>query len=167
MYDLEKIYEDVRCDIDRIGIKPGYIRSVHTKDGVHSFLARCKKYTEAYNASSISDAYEIEVCSWVLESLELTEIRDIMAHEILHTCDGAFSHGPEWKRLASILNKQLGYDIQRTKKTSAFPEKKYKVVCQNCGYVIQRNRRSKVVKHPELFLCPACSKNTLQYIGNS
>lgn len=161
MYDLEKIYEDVRCDIERIGIKPGYIRSVHTKDGVHTFLARCVRYTEKIYGDLTCDIFEIQVCSWVLEMLRLDEIRNLIAHEILHTCDGAFSHGTEWKQLAITVNEKLGYEVQKTQKTSTSPAEKYKVVCQECGHIVQRSRKSKVIKHPELFLCPACSKNTL------
>jgi len=167
MYDLEKIYKDVRKDIEGIGIQPGCIQKVYAINEEHNFLGQCIKHTEVCG-NLCYDAFDIEICSWTLEQLQLEEVKDIVAHEILHTCKGAFSHGSEWKALAKLTNEKLGYNIRSTTtKTNASLEQKYKIECKECGYITYRKRKSKLVKYTKHFLCPECSKKSLILVNHA
>lgn len=62
-------------------------------------------------------------CNWCLQKYEIhitdkmvasTEkyIKDILAHEILHTCFLAKNHNYPWNHYANIMNKTYGYNIK-------------------------------------------------------
>lgn len=92
-------------------------------------------------------------------------------HELIHTVPNCFNHGPEWKRWASVVTGETGLIIKRTNDDSDkgvtenhFPvrshEKKYAVMCPDCGYHWYYERAGKHVQHPEWYRCGAC-KTTL------
>lgn len=62
-----------------------------------------------------------------------------LLHELIHTINGCFNHGKNFKYYASIINKAYGYNISRTTDSSKFgvelPKQDYKfeIVCANCG----------------------------------
>lgn len=94
-----------------------------------------------------------------------------LAHETIHTLQGCFNHGENFKwvgrRLASLYD---GVTITRTRCDAGYiawknqhkphVEKpiayKYKIVCEKCGQTFYRQRLSSIVKNPNNFRCGKC-----------
>lgn len=101
--------------------------------------------------------YSIEL-SRVLLSASEAAIRQVLAHEILHTCPGCANHGPRWQHWAQEMNRAFGYDIRRTHAPEALGVEdprpvRYLVACRQCGRSIPRMKRSPLVEHPERYRC--------------
>lgn len=87
---------------------------------------------------------------------------DTVMHELLHTCPECQNHGAVWKRYAAMVNKAYGYNVKRG--TSAEekeipivrPVARYKYKCLGCGAIIERQRASNFIKHPESYRCGNC-----------
>ena len=56
--------------------------------------------------------FTIEISEFVL-GCEENKLRQIIAHEVLHTCRGCYDHGERWKTYANAMNKAYGYNIRR------------------------------------------------------
>jgi len=99
-----------------------------------------------------------------LGEAEVFKIKEVIAHELLHTCPGCMNHGKKWKLYAQMMNETFGYEITRTytdEKMGISPlpsaeQYRYTVVCKGCGAVIRRKRRCPLVNHPELYRCGKC-----------
>lgn len=84
--------------------------------------------------------------------------REVLAHEILHSCYGCRNHGKRWQRYAAIMNERFGYDIKRT---HSFEEMglcddrrlKYAVICKGCGRIIRRMKKSPLILTPWRYRC--------------
>ena len=89
------------------------------------------------------------------------KIREILAHEVIHTCRGCFDHGEKWKTYARIMKEDWGYEIKRTAKFNELgleePETKepvrYIIRCEKCGKEIGRRRKSRLVTHTQDYRC--------------
>ncbi|MBR5229994.1 MAG: sprT domain-containing protein [Firmicutes bacterium] len=109
--------------------------------------------------------YIIEVSQLTLAADE-KNIKEVIAHELLHTCKGCLNHGNKWKTYGALVEKELGYNIKRTttyqaiglydsrKLKSRAP--KYILICQQCGIKISRTRRCKVTENPQKYRCGKC-----------
>lgn len=103
------------------------------------------------------EACAVEVSVRILQDPDL--LRTTLVHELLHTCPGCRDHGLRWKSYATIANKALGLDIQRTVRLEEesqplrHEEVKYILECQSCGARIERMRMSKAVKSPWRYRC--------------
>ena len=85
-------------------------------------------------------------------------IRQVLAHEVLHTCPGCSNHGAQWKLWAERMNQAYGYRIQRTDSPQALGIQdnrpvRYLILCSRCGAQIPRMKRSPLVEHPERYRC--------------
>jgi len=101
--------------------------------------------------------YEIELSERLLAAPERA-CRQILAHEVLHTCPGCANHGPRWKDYAARMNAAYGYEIRRTGDCAELgvPDlraARYAVRCTRCGAVLTRQRRSSLIAHPERYRC--------------
>ena len=108
--------------------------------------------------------YTIEISAHTLEAPEKS-IKEIIAHELLHTCKGCMNHGKIWKIYAERFNESYGYNITRTSSAEILgleetgkniPPAKYILVCSKCGKQFPRKRRSKAVQSPEKYRCGKC-----------
>lgn len=109
----------------------------------------------------------IELSDRLLSSGELA-CRQILAHELLHTCPGCQGHGPLWKAYASRMNAAYGYQIARTGSCESLgvPDKtpvRHLVVCEACGMEFKRARASLLVQHPERYRCKCGGRLRRQY----
>lgn len=118
-------------------------------------LGCCKKRVDRGKAN-----YEIEI-STMLEDETDRQIKEIIHHELLHTCKGCLNHGQKWKSQAARVNQIFGYHIKTTAEitdSEDIEEKQYKYVikCSECGNTGYRMKKSRVVKQPENYRCSKC-----------
>lgn len=83
---------------------------------------------------------------------------ETLAHEVLHTCYGCMNHKERWRHYAERMNSAYGYRISRTGKAKEMGVReksapRYWLVCTKCGREVTRERRSKLVMHPEAYRC--------------
>lgn len=108
------------------------------------------------------NGFIIEISEFILKCPE-DKIRSVIAHEVLHTCEGCYEHGPIWKRYADLMNTAYGYNIKRT---SSFEEMgleasesdeakniKYIIKCEKCGREYPRQRYTCVMKKIKAYRC--------------
>lgn len=105
----------------------------------------------------MGDGFTVEIAAALLEADEAA-IRQVLAHEILHTCPGCSNHGDRWKSYAARMNRLYGYRIRRADThedlgiTDDRPVR-WLVVCRKCGRESPRMKRSPLVEHPERYRC--------------
>jgi predicted SprT family Zn-dependent metalloprotease len=89
------------------------------------------------------------------------KVREVLIHEILHTCPNCQNHKSIWKNYVIQMNTRYGYKVNPSPYTKISIEDcvpyKYTIVCENCNNEWHRDRYSKLVKHPEQFRCSKCN----------
>ena len=94
--------------------------------------------------------HHIEISPWVM-NLEEKTIKNTIMHELIHCIPFCNNHGTEFKKYASLINKNYGYDISRVgnkkkdfeKSNIEFNEENnynYKIVCKDCNLEFYRQR---------------------------
>lgn len=76
-----------------------------------SFYALTKQLPVEVNEP---DKFEIIVSHQLFKTFgrrKKKALTNIMMHELIHTVDGCFNHGPEWKKWITMLNDKHGYLI--------------------------------------------------------
>lgn len=98
--------------------------------------------------------HDIEISKWVLD-LNDDIIKNTIMHELIHCLPYCNNHGKEFKYYAELINKKLGYKIQRLGNRKEDYEKSnlkvddsnikynYRIRCMNCGIVFGRQRLKK------------------------
>lgn len=117
----------------------------------------------------------IEISEFIL-SWEEDRVRGILAHEVLHTCEGCSNHGPLWKEYAERMNRRYGYQIKRV---SSFEDMgigedlrpdcgkkqedriRYIIKCTKCGKEYPRQRFTCVMKKINAYRCQCGGKLVL------
>ena len=109
----------------------------------------------------IDGEFYIELSSFMKDA-PTDSVRQTIAHELLHTCNGCQNHGRLFKYYAGVMNRAYGYDIKTTstfeelgieKNEDAPPSLNYALKCMSCGKIIVRSRMSKIIKHPSQYRC--------------
>lgn len=111
----------------------------------------------------IEGGFAIHISKYFKDNDE-QEVMEMLVHEVLHTVPGCFNHGAGWKNAAELVNKKYGYNISRLSNVEmngiAASEKvvvyKYVVHCADCDNKMYRQRKSKLVTHPQNYTCGAC-----------
>jgi predicted SprT family Zn-dependent metalloprotease len=101
--------------------------------------------------------YYIEIAGQMTRADEKA-VRQVLAHEVLHSCRGCANHGQRWKAYAAKMGQLYGYDITRTdsfEKLGLEDQRpvRYLITCQDCGRQMKRMKRSALVEHPERYRC--------------
>lgn len=103
-----------------------------------SCLGKCNKITEDY--------YQIQLSKYLLDC-DTQLIKNVIAHELLHTIHGCFNHGESFVRYANLVNRLFPHykiEVKNTNKQFSQNIKyKYKITCLNCGKVFYKNRLPK------------------------
>lgn len=156
--NLIKAVEYGKSLMDNAGIPYGNIVNLKVNTRAKSRWGLCRRL--GYNA------YEIEISDCLLEgNVDPYALLNTVVHELIHSAPGCMKHTGEWKEYAEKFNAYYpGFNIKRC--TSAEekgmesrrkePDYKYIFVCEDCGQVIKRQRRSKFVEHSENFRCGKC-----------
>ena len=97
--------------------------------------------------------YIIEISSLIIDDMDIC--KQVLAHEILHTCPGCMNHGKRWKQYAWQMNQSYGYHISRISpgNNQVQPDYRYLLVCNHCHSQIKRQRFSSVIKYPSKYRC--------------
>lgn len=123
------------------------IKSNVLTSNAQSFLGKCRKS---------GNSFTIYISNALLGGGDTQGIKQTLAHEILHTCDGCMNHGNTWKNYASKMNRAYSYNISRTANIESFNVVRtanYVVVCTQCGNKTYRNRMSKLITHMHQYRC--------------
>lgn len=110
--------------------------------------------------------FTIELSKKVLACKE-EKIKEILAHEILHTCPACQNHGKKWKMYAGMMNRAYHYEICTTTSDRAMglPESqetekreigRYFLQCAGCGAILVRKRACPLTRNPERYRCAKC-----------
>lgn len=98
--------------------------------------------------------YYIEISSSLAEKDDRA-VKEVILHELLHTCPDCLNHGKTWKSLAQRVNRVYGFNITATARAEDCgpPAYRYMIVCRKCGRKIYRMRKSRVVTEPKAYRC--------------
>lgn len=157
---ISLLAQAVLKEMKHINIFPdGKIASVKENRRARKRLGCCRmKQAEEGNE------FEIEI-SRHLESMDDRFIKEVIAHELLHSCRGCMNHGSQWKELAAKMNSAYGYHIKRTIECgkengdSGAPDRRkyrYCIQCKKCGNTTYRMRKSRVVTDVVHYRCAVC-----------
>lgn len=158
MKDFDKLIETCLSELDKTGIKYGNV----TKWEINT---RAKKRWGQCRILPDEKSFEISISKRLLDdALPDESAKSTIIHELLHTCKGCRNHGSEWKKLASVVNSELGYNIKRCTSPAeqgifgekAVKQAKYAVMCLKCGKIYERERKSKLIKNPHRYRCGIC-----------
>ena len=157
---LNSIYKEVLTDFDRLKIP-------YTKEVPIVINSRAKRRQGCCKKKD--GKFIIEISEFVLD-YPVDEIKNVVAHEIIHTCYGCFNHQKRFKAYGEKL-KALSYKVTTTykgeEKTPAELDARYMAVCQGCGEVIYRIKRSPLITHPQKYRCAKCRGKFKVYSINS
>lgn len=157
---LQSIYKYVKRDFDRLNIP-------YTRDVPIVINSRAKRRQGCCKKKD--GKFIIEISEFVLD-YPVDEIKNVVAHEIIHTCYGCFNHQKRFKAYGEKL-KALSYKVTTTykgeEKTPAELDARYMAVCQGCGEVIYRIKRSPLITHPQKYRCAKCRGKFKVYSINS
>lgn len=109
MVNLDKLFLEVIEDVKSVGFPVvNVLQMVVIDNGVKDSFGTCHKYLSP-------EYYEIHLSDFMLKA-SVSEIKNVLAHEILHTSDNTMEHNETWCHFKDLMNKNLGYNI-RTKCT--------------------------------------------------
>ena len=153
---LQRLMKDAIAELNKIDIYPSEaIAGIKENSSAKRRLGCCKK--SVYRGKV---KYEIEISTMLKEKND-RQIKEIIHHELLHTCKGCLNHGQKWKALAAKVNDIYGYCIKTTADIPDSAEKgvkqyRYEIRCNQCGNTGYRMKKSKVVMQPENYRCSKC-----------
>jgi predicted SprT family Zn-dependent metalloprotease len=136
--------------------------TLHINNRTKARFGGCKKVKGFVHCT-----YQIEISHVLLEA-ESSAIKEILAHEVLHSCPSSMNHGVTWKKHCQTMEKVYGYRLQRTSTYQALgiedprKEKKYQymIQCSQCGQRIFRQRKSPLTTATTKYRCRCGGKLT-------
>lgn len=171
--ELNKLLDEVITQAKALGIP---LSSQINEDVVVNQRAKsrfgCCKRIKASRGKSIEGMHYIIEISKALSESSIGSIKEVLAHEVLHTAPEGYNHTGNWKKYAGQMNKEYGYNIKRTNSPDALgvelpgekPPAKYLIVCEKCGNTQERIRSSKVIKKPSLYRCKCGGRLKVQVV---
>lgn len=157
--EIETYMDEVirQCVALKIPISSHIDPNIIINKRARSRFAACRKKGNSF--------YTIEVGEALMKADEYS-VKNILAHELLHTCYGCYNHGKRWKSYADKMNKTYGYRITTTTTYEALgletPQRektiRYIIVCQSCGHQFYRQKKSKLVTETSNYRCKCGGK---------
>ena len=140
---------DYRRDMLTRGIKVGKISRVWFSDKSFSRFGSCRRLMNGY--------FAIEITDLGLHG----DIRSTIVHELIHTVEGCYNHGPKFQEIARFLSSAYNIELgtRASKNEMALSEEyriakaKYVIKCKKCGQIITRQRATRLVKLPMTYSC--------------
>lgn len=149
---LFELFVQVCSDFRRAGLKPGNILHLQWSTRMKKAKGKCIRENSAYT---------IRISTSIAECLPL--VRDVLAHEILHTLPGCFRHNAAFEKNARLLD-ALGYRIRRffspeeAESLYGFQEQPAPIQlrCRKCGRIFGFQRECRSTLHPETLRHTRC-----------
>lgn len=97
--------------------------------------------------------------------MEDQQVKNTIAHELLHTVEGCCNHQWYWQKLANIVNTRMPkYTVKRTTEAEEKgipiqrkpPVYRYFFRCTGCGTVVKYQRESKFTNNYRRYYCRRC-----------
>lgn len=106
MISLNNMLNEVINDAISIGfpVPKSLERKIYIDENRYDRVGACYRYT-------FPERYEIHVSKDVLRA-KTREIKNIIAHEVLHTCFLSMDHGHIWSMYCDRMNKKFNYNIK-------------------------------------------------------
>ena len=131
------ILQSLGCDMEKKTYTPSL--SIDSR----STMGRCSW------TSVCPNNYLIQVNPEYVKKCKAEEIHTTIMHEVIHSVDGCGNHGPEWKRIAALVN--ANYQFLPITRTSGYEDwvkilrdsSKYFATCKKCGYTYTWVRRGR------------------------
>lgn len=150
---LQQVWEEARAL--NIPVSKHISPSLQINNRTKTRFGGCKKVK-----GFVHDTYQIEI-SRVLLSAEAHVVKEILAHEILHTCPGCMNHGSTWKMHCRKLEAVHGYRLERTTSYAKLGitdqrkprPKRYLIQCNQCGQQIFRQKKSPLTESTAMYRC--------------
>lgn len=132
-----KLFQDVKKEL--YGILPYRYTVPHIEiRKLKSSLGRCHKINDDY--------YQIQLSQYLLDC-DIQFIKNVIAHELIHTVNGCFNHGLSFQRYVNLINRLFPhYKIELKNTNKQFSQNvkyKYKITCLKCGNVFYRHKLPK------------------------
>lgn len=129
--------------------------SLHINKRTKARFGGCKKVKGFVHCT-----YQIEISKVLLEA-EAPVIKEILAHEILHSCPSSMNHGLAWKRYCQKMEDAYGYRLERTSSYEKLgitdprgaKNYRYMIECKKCGQRIFRQRKSTLSEETNKYRC--------------
>lgn len=136
MTRVHQLFHEVQNELKDLVPYRSISPTIYTTNSKRS-LGRC------YAFSLRNGMFMIYISKYLLECSEEL-IKNVLAHEIIHTVSGCFNHGSNFQYYANLVNYKLGYKVEIKYKDKEFnPPHKYKITCLKCGTVFYRHRVGK------------------------
>lgn len=174
MKNLQTLYKECVAEAHSIGLDiSSDVVEVRINSRLSRALGRCiiQHYWDG-------DKYVIEVQPNMLrDEVEVMMSKNVIMHELIHTCPGAFNHGQNFQRRAALVNRKLGYHVGtresvenleaagvQLKRKSA----KYALKCVKCGKEYPKQRWCAALETPSRYRCGVCrgELHTISLDGN-
>lgn len=146
--EVKKLLYHYMCDMIARGIEVGKVEGIYFTNSLHVF-GLCQKTSNG--------GFQI----WITDLAMHGDVKSTIVHELIHTVEGCFNHGPKFQEIARILSS--AYDIElgtrASKNEMALSEEyriskaKYIIRCKKCGQTILRERATRIVKLPMTYSC--------------
>lgn len=79
-------------------------KTIYIDKGIYDRVAACYRYV-------VPEKYEIHLSELTLQAKK-NEIKNIIAHEVLHSHFLTMEHNEFWKMYCARMNQKFGYEIQ-------------------------------------------------------
>lgn len=153
MKDLMKLANECIADLLSAGMRIRRVRN---------WKAGTKSKRQWGLCEAVGDGlFDISISEMLLQDdVDDQQVKNTIAHELLHTVEGCMNHGRYWHKLAKLVNQRCPqYNI---KDRASADEKgihidyRYILRCTRCGSQAGRHRRSRFVDHYEEYICSKC-----------
>ena len=167
-HNIDQFFKNCIQDLEKIGIPISKNINPHVKvTKAFSYAGKCSSRPKRYTKDGkvyYRRVFQISIADYIFEDEELT--KNVIYHELLHTCPGCQNHGDNFKILMHEVNDLLHANIKilldkddykNTSREEKYKERaKYEVCCENCGTLKYLQRKTAVVKDAEHYHCTRC-----------
>jgi predicted SprT family Zn-dependent metalloprotease len=121
-----------------------------TKSNVNPHVATNHKKTALGECWYHNGKFNISISVYAIDGLSEKQLKDVVAHEVLHCARGCYNHGREFHYYARTMA-AYGYlidtkaDEQASGDFMAAVPAKYRVYCPNCGLLASFHRNCKTL----------------------
>ena len=102
---IARLFKESKQELDMCGIK--YSKNINPEIRLN------RRYMNTLGICYKEDnEYRIELNANILKSPD-RKIKEILLHELIHTCYGCMNHGKNFKARAKRINERFGYNVKR------------------------------------------------------